>query len=112
MRRLRFAAVLALAVSLLGAAKKPAAMVTVDYPIDGSIFPPDIAAPTFLWRDAAQDTTEWRIEVTFANGAKALRVKAAGDLMQVGEIDPRCVSETNNPPALRSEERRVGKECV
>ena len=25
--------------------------ITIDYPAEKSIFPPDIAAPTFLWRD-------------------------------------------------------------
>ncbi|MBI2016520.1 MAG: hypothetical protein HYS77_13435, partial [Candidatus Rokubacteria bacterium] len=25
--------------------------VTVDYPLEGTVFPPDIAAPTFLWHD-------------------------------------------------------------
>src|ERR1035438_3928572 len=27
--------------------------ILIDYPADGSVFPPDMAAPTFLWRDPA-----------------------------------------------------------
>ncbi len=92
---------LVLAVSALAAT--PAA-ITIDYPQEGSIFPPDIAAPTFLWRDADPNASEWRIEVKFSDGSKALRVKAAGDFMRVGEIDPRCISETNKPPALTPEQ--------
>ena len=28
--------------------------ITIDYPLDGSIFPPEITPPTFIWRDAAE----------------------------------------------------------
>ncbi|MGA3027879.1 MAG: hypothetical protein ABSF98_24250, partial [Bryobacteraceae bacterium] len=41
------------------AAERPAA-ITVDYPAEGSIFPPDISAPTFLWRDANPNAAGWR----------------------------------------------------
>ena len=30
---------------------RPPAAVAIDYPADGAIFPPEITAPTFLWRD-------------------------------------------------------------
>jgi Flp pilus assembly protein TadD len=82
-----------------GSAAAPAA-ITIDYPAEGSIFPPDIAAPTFLWRDAAEDATVWLIDVSFADGAAAIRVQARGERMRVGPIDPRCISPTNQPPAL------------
>ncbi|MGA2185190.1 MAG: tetratricopeptide repeat protein [Bryobacteraceae bacterium] len=85
------------------AAERPA-NITVDYPAEGSIFPPDIAAPTFLWRDANPEASAWRIEVRFADGAKPLKVKAPGPLMKVGEIDPRAVGETNQPPTLTPEQ--------
>ena len=37
--------------------------ISIDYPEDGSIFPPGITPPTFLWRDAAG--TPWSIDVSF-----------------------------------------------
>jgi hypothetical protein len=37
------------------------ATVTIDYPLNGSIFPPEITPPTFIWRDAAQTADHWRI---------------------------------------------------
>ena len=51
------------------AAAAVSSRVTIDYPEEGSIFPPEIAAPTFLWRDAADKARAWLIEVTFADGA-------------------------------------------
>ena len=78
--------------------------ITVDYPQDASIFPPEIIAPTFLWRDAEQSARSWRIEVSFADHARKLRITSAGDGMKLGEIDPRCVSTSNKPPFLTKEQ--------
>ncbi len=85
------------------AARKPAA-ITVDYPLDGSVFPPDFPAPLILWRDEASRATTWTVEATFADGGAPIRVQARGERMRVGPIDPRCVSSTNVPPALTAEQ--------
>src|ERR1022692_3101592 len=45
--------------------------VAIDYPEEGSIFPPEITPPTFLWRDAAKGVASWQIEVSFGDGAAA-----------------------------------------
>jgi tetratricopeptide (TPR) repeat protein len=79
------------------------AQVVIDYPADGSIFPPDIAAPTFEWRDGARSTA-WQITVKFADGAAPVRLTTPGKRMQVGEIDPRCVAPTNELPKLSPEQ--------
>jgi tetratricopeptide (TPR) repeat protein len=81
-------------------AQNGTAPIVIDYPADGSVFPPDMAAPTFLWRDPAPGAVSWQIDVAFANGSAAIRVAAKGERMQIGEIDPRCVSPTNRPPSL------------
>ncbi|MGD0786538.1 MAG: tetratricopeptide repeat protein [Terracidiphilus sp.] len=78
--------------------------ITIDYPLDGSVFPPDMAAPTFLWRDPAPNTDSWQIDVSFANGSAGIHVPSTGERMRIGEIDPRCVSDTNKPPALTPEQ--------
>ncbi|MDH3628341.1 MAG: tetratricopeptide repeat protein [Acidobacteriota bacterium] len=80
-----------LAVTALHAERLPE--VTVDYPVDGSIFPPDIVAPTFLWHDPT-DADRWELEVSFAEGAPFVLV-VAGDPPPRGEIDPRCLGPTN-----------------
>ena len=74
--------------------------VTIDYPEEGSAFPPEITAPTFLWRDAAENARAWLIEVTFGDGAPAIRVPSAGERPGIGEIDPRCVSNGLEPSRL------------
>ena len=81
-------------------AQNGTAPIVIDYPADGSVFPPDMAAPTFLWRDPAAGAVSWRIDVTFANGSAPIGVAAKGERMQIGEIDPRCVSPTNQLPSL------------
>ncbi len=64
--------------------------ITIDYPAEGSLFPPDIVAPTFLWRDADDSSKVWQIEVSFADHSESLRVQSRGDPLQIGEIDPLC----------------------
>lgn len=59
-------------------ASNAAAAITVDYPLRGSVLPPDMEPPTFLWRDAAEDATQWQIEIEFGDGSKPLRVTSKG----------------------------------
>ena len=81
-------------------AQAPPEGLAIDYPSPGSIFPPDISAPMFLWRDATPNVTRWRIEITFADGGRPIHVESAGELMRVGEIDERCIAPTNKLPEL------------
>ena len=71
----------------------PAPLV-VDSPAEGTIFPPDLAAPTFLWHDpSAADL--WRVEVAFPDGgiprlqsvAVPVRMDNHGDEVGVIESD-------------------------
>ena len=87
-------------------ATEPAA-ITVDLPLNGTVFPPDMQAPTFEWRDAAADATVWRIEIAFGDGGGPVRVTAKGEPPQVGAIDPRCVSSNNKLPELSAERARA-----
>src|ERR1035438_4098633 len=80
------------------------AAITVDYPAEGSVFPPEITPPTFLWRDTAANATSWAIDITFPDHARGIRVKAAADRMRIGEIDPEAVSRNNEPPKLTPEQ--------
>jgi Flp pilus assembly protein TadD len=80
------------------------ASITVDYPAEGSVFPPEITPPTFLWRDAAANTTAWAIDIRFADHARSIRVKSSGEGMHIGEIDPEAVSRNNELPKLTPEQ--------
>jgi len=66
----------------------PPASLTIDYPLDGSIFPPEITPPTFLWHDASEQAKRWVVQVSFAGLSDRIRVEARGEFMQVGENDP------------------------
>src|SRR5262249_31383051 len=101
--RIQFAA-LSLALVALAPSQQAPPRIVIDYPEDGSIFPPDFAPPTFLWRDARPSTAPWQIEVAFADGAPSIHLPARGEPLAIGEIDPRCVAESNQPPALTPEQ--------
>jgi len=91
-RVLAAAAAAFLWVVVAGSAPAPA---KIDYPLDGSIFPPDFAAPTFLWHDGGARADRWRAEWTFVGGAPPLDTPVDAGPPPKGEIDPRCVSVTN-----------------
>jgi Flp pilus assembly protein TadD len=74
--------------------------IAIDYPAQGSIFPPEFPAPTWLWRDAGDKATSWEINIAFLDGSPGIRAESAGERMRIGESDPRCVSPTNQPAAL------------
>jgi Flp pilus assembly protein TadD len=72
--------------------------ITVDYPLEGSVFPPEFPPPTFLFRDASGKAAVWKIDVAFEGGGPALHASSQGVPFAFGRIDPRCVSDTNEPP--------------
>ena len=77
-----------------------AAAITIDYPEEGSIFPPEITPPTFLWRDGGKSAVFWRIDVSFGDGPATLHATSRGERLRIGRIDPDCVADTNQPPKL------------
>ena len=78
--------------------------ITIDYPAEGSIFPPEFPAPTWLWRDAGDKATSWEISIAFSDGSPPIKTESAGERMRIGESDPRCVSSSNRPSALTPEQ--------
>ncbi|HLY42390.1 MAG TPA: tetratricopeptide repeat protein [Terracidiphilus sp.] len=83
-------------------AEERAGTITIDYPLSGSIFPPEITPPTFLWHDASQ-AAHWTVEIRFADGSAPVRAQSAGARLKIGEIDQRCVSTTNELPKVTPE---------
>jgi len=64
------------------------AKITIDYPLDGSVFPPEITPPTVLWHDPAESAKRWVVEVSFAGHSDGMRMEVAGEHLRMGEIDP------------------------
>ena len=101
-RILVFLALLSTAVvgSLLAAARPSAepGSIVVDYPSQGSLFPPDLIPPLFQWRDSSATAMIWRIEVRFGERAPRVELWSAGEKMQIGELDNSLVGYV--PPTL------------
>jgi len=45
-------------------------------PFDEALFPPDIVAPTFRWKDVRPDADSWRIVLQFSDGGPALEFRS------------------------------------
>ena len=92
-------------VTVLAASPVPVSpSITVDYPEEGSIFPPEITPPTFIWSDGGADAKKWLIDIVLDGDSKQIHAVSAGEPIQLGEIDPRTVSINNEPPALTPEQ--------
>jgi Flp pilus assembly protein TadD len=78
--------------------------ITVDYPRDGSLFPPEFPAPRLEWRDESPRATVWTIDVSFAGGAPPIHGVSRGEPIEIGAIDTRAVGPTNRPPELTPEQ--------
>ncbi|HUT92683.1 MAG TPA: tetratricopeptide repeat protein [Thermoguttaceae bacterium] len=42
----------------------------IRYPLDGTLFPPEIVAPTFLWRDDYTRSNAWVVKIEFPRGGQ------------------------------------------
>jgi len=62
--------------------------IKIDYPLNGSVFPPEITPPTFLWHDPSPSAVRWVVQISFAANTQLMRMDAPGKTMQQGEIDP------------------------
>ena len=77
---------------------KQAASIQIDFPESGSVFPPDITPPTFLWRETASGATVWRVDILFGERAPKIKETAVGEKPRIGEIDETLVGYV--PPTL------------
>ncbi len=71
----------------LQAAATTQAAIKIDYPLNDSVFPPEITPPTFLWHDPSPSAMRWVIQVSFGAATQPIRMDAPGRIMQQGEID-------------------------
>lgn len=46
---------------------------TIRYPLDGAVFPSEIAAPTFRWEDCQSETEAWLLVLEFQDGENPMR---------------------------------------
>jgi len=78
-----------------GSGEGEPASLTIDYPHDGTIFPPEIVRPTFLWHEPTEEADTWLVEVSLEGESEPIRVLSAGGPPPAGPIDPECIAKTN-----------------
>ncbi|MHC4745071.1 MAG: TolB family protein, partial [Planctomycetota bacterium] len=49
------------------------AALTIEYPLDGSVFPPEIVAPNFRWKDENADCDSWLVTIEFDDDKEEAR---------------------------------------
>ncbi len=52
------------------------ARLRIHYPLDGAVFPPEIAAPTFRWADSDSRSDTWRIDLESSDGGPPLAFRS------------------------------------
>ncbi len=57
----------------IAAAEAAEARLQITYPQEGTLFPPEIVAPTFLWEDKTDGVDRWDVVVRDDSGAEVLR---------------------------------------
>lgn len=77
------------------------AALSIDYPLNGSVFPPEITSPTFLWHDASP-ATRWEVSIASANGQPAMHLRASGELFRRGAVDAAAGPAADLPPEIAS----------
>ena len=59
----------------------------IRYPQDGTLFPPEIVAPTMIWEDATPQVDRWTVVVRDDTGAELLRATVDGPRFRPSERD-------------------------
>ena len=73
----------------------PYPAITVDYPFEGSIFPPEIVAPGVLWHDTSVAVKMWMVAIGFDSSAARIYALTDGRRLTTGELDSECMRDNN-----------------
>jgi tetratricopeptide (TPR) repeat protein len=66
---------------------QPAGGLEIEYPLDETLFPPEIVAPTFVWSDATEGVEKWTVLLRFDGDDEVLRFPAAEPRWRPSEAD-------------------------
>jgi len=88
--------------ALLESARSPGELadIAVEYPLDGSVFPPDFIAPMFYWKDEADAADTWLVDVSLPEDSGHVYVLVPANPLPPPAIDRDCEAlyEKDNPP--------------
>jgi tetratricopeptide (TPR) repeat protein len=65
----------------------PSGRLEITYPLDETVFPPEIVAPTFVWSDATEGVTSWEVLLRFDPTDELLRFQTAEPRWRPSEQD-------------------------
>ena len=66
---------------------EPSGSLEVKYPLDGTLFPPEIVAPTFVWSDETEGVKDWVVLLRFDDSGEVLRFPSAEPRWRPSESD-------------------------
>ncbi len=66
---------------------EPAGALEIKYPLDETLFPPEIVAPTFVWSDATGGVAQWRVLLRFDGDDDVLRFATSEPSWRPSETD-------------------------
>jgi tetratricopeptide (TPR) repeat protein len=66
---------------------EPSGRLEITYPLDETLFPPEIVAPTFVWNDATDGVQRWEVLVRFDAAEEPVRFPAAEPRWRPSEAD-------------------------
>jgi tetratricopeptide (TPR) repeat protein len=69
--------------------------IVVAYPFEGTVFPPEIVAPTFRWDDRSADAVLWMAAIAFDSSSTRIYAIAPGRAELPGPLDSACIRDNN-----------------
>jgi len=66
---------------------KPSGLLEITYPLDGTLFPPEIVAPTFVWSDETEGVARWMVLLRFDTTDEMLEFPTAEPRWRPSEED-------------------------
>ena len=66
---------------------EPSGGIAITYPLDETLFPPDIVAPTFVWTDKTEGVASWVVLLRFPGNAEVLRFPTTEPRWRPSEAD-------------------------
>ncbi len=76
----------------------PSGQLTINYPLDDTLFPPDIAAPTFTWDDQTRTVERWQVLVKIDGGEQAImRFAAVQPSWRPDTADWKTIQQSSTP---------------
>ena len=73
--------------SSLAFPSEPSGRLKIDYPLDETLFPPEIVAPTFAWSDATEGVSQWVVLLRFGATDEPLRFSTEEPRWRPSEVD-------------------------